>query len=125
MTKQYESPTPSVDPAAAAFLQSLANTNLLADYGYFTETVIMGVVGAALVGVSIGLWRLHAWNWRRAMIVVGIVLVFNLWSYFRGNHTVITTVALLVDILVVFYLIQPEVRRLFIDQPKDDLPHLT
>ena len=88
-----------------------------------TELILIGVAGAVLVWVAQGLWRFNPWAWRWTMITMGVFLVINLWNYFRMNQAWTSTLSLVIDILIVFYLVQPEVRRLYIDKPKDgDIP---
>lgn len=73
-------------------------------------SVGMAVLNLAL---AIGMWQLRPWAWRLTIITAGVLLVLDLWGYFSTDRTLQRTIALLINVVIVFYLAQPDVRRLF------------
>lgn len=70
----------------------------------------MGLLNLAL---AIGMWQLRPWAWRLTIITAGVLLLNDLWGYFSTDRTLSRTLGLLVNVLIVFYMAQPDVRRLF------------
>lgn len=99
-------------------------SGILGSLGVITEMLVLGIGGAVMVWVAVGLWRFSPWAWRWTMITIGVLLIINLWNYFGDSEGRASTFALIIDVAIVFYLVQPEVRRLYIDKPKIDThPH--
>ncbi|MDX1435393.1 MAG: hypothetical protein R3335_01185 [Anaerolineales bacterium] len=76
---------------------------------YYTY-VGWGLVIALVLGV-IGMLRLRRWGWVLTMVITGLGLIFSIWSYFEGNFNY---VAMIVNIMIVFYLNQRDVQAPFI-----------
>ena len=72
-------------------------------------SILLAIV---LIGVIIGLWRYRRWAWFAAMVLQGIALIVGIWQYFHGGTPYIN---LLLNTLIVFYLNQRDVRRIFED----------
>jgi len=73
------------------------------------------VLVAALLLAVIGLVRQKRWGWTLTMILTGLGLAYNIWSYFQGNPYYI---AMAVYIIIVFYLNQREVQSSFIERSR-------
>ena len=114
--------------AVEAILQVLAALGLfgLSVAGLF-ETPYTGA-GAALMAIGItvfiigfvqlivaaGLWNMHRWAWLVAVIVAWVDVVFDVIGGVAGTHTLTATVwSLVIPIVVLVYLYQPTVKRLF------------
>lgn len=68
------------------------------------------VVAVLLLLVVWGLWRLKYWAWFSTMVLTGIALIFGIWQYWHGATPY---ASLLINALIVFYLNQNDLRRLF------------
>jgi hypothetical protein len=68
------------------------------------------VIVLLLIAIVIGLWQLRYWAWYATMLLTGIQLVLGIWRYFHGGEPYLT---LLLNALIVFYLNQRELRRIF------------
>lgn len=93
---------------------------LLSGFGIMAKIVVTLVFAVGIIWVATMLWRLQPWAWRRAMLVMGLLLVLQIWTYLNHSETIFTTLGLALDVIAVYYLIQADVRRLFIDPPKAD-----
>lgn len=67
-----------------------------------------------ILWVSFGLFRMKAWAWLFAMTLQGVVLLVNLFSYFRGRANYFS---MALSIVIVFCLNQAEVRQAFKARP--------
>lgn len=78
--------------------------------------LLLSVVNIAfailLVVIIIGLWRYQYWAWFGTMVLTGIALIVGIWQYLNGGTPYAT---LLVNALIVFYLNQRDLRRIFED----------
>ncbi len=81
--------------------------------------LFMGVLNLAL---AVGMWRLRPWAWRLTIITAGVLLVIDLWGYFESDRNILESLGLLLNILIVFYLAQTDVRRLFAATLPGDAP---
>jgi len=63
-----------------------------------------------LVLAVIGLLLLRRWGWILTMILTGIFLFLTIWSYFQGSPNF---VAMVIDLVIVFYLNQRDVQAPF------------
>ena len=87
----------------------------LLDTVHATVIAIESVVLAVLFLVAaVGLWQMRPWAWRFTMIYLGVLLIFSLWNQLNGERSLITSIGLLLNIFIVFYLIQGDVRALFV-----------
>ncbi len=68
------------------------------------------VLGSAGLVVALGLFRMRRWAWYGVMILTGVNLLLGIWQYFRGGQPFFD---LLLNSLIVFYLNQRDVQRLF------------
>lgn len=77
-----------------------------------TAFIILGVI---LIVSAVGLWRFRPWAWRLTMILVGLLIIYGLWVEFSGGRELANAIGLLVNIFIVFYLVQGDVRGLFVE----------
>jgi hypothetical protein len=63
-----------------------------------------------LIVIIVGLWQLRYWAWYATMVLTGISLIAGIWQYFHGGSPYVT---LAFSAVIVFYLNQREVRRIF------------
>ena len=89
------------------------------------EQVVMelALVGATvlLFVAALGLWLLRPWAWQMNMIILGFYLVIDLWTHYSTQGGMVNDASLLLNILIVFYLVQKDVRMLFINQPAGEV----
>jgi uncharacterized membrane protein (DUF2068 family) len=71
------------------------------------------LIAVVLIFIIIGLWRYQYWAWFATMVVTGIALILGIWQYFHGGSPYVN---LLINSLVVLYLNQRDLRRIFEDQ---------
>ncbi len=83
---------------------------LMLQYGLFPIYIIFEVV------IIFGLWRLERWAWLLLMIQVGLSILIDIWGYFHGNPTYLT---MLLNVIVVFYLNQQDVQRIFVSKGRE------
>lgn len=110
----------------AALLATLLYT-LMAGEGLSTLQIITEVLLSALllgliillIVAAIGLWLLRPMAWALNMIVMGFLLIIGLWFHFSEESGLTNDAGLLLNVLIVFYLVQPEVRALFVSRPVD------
>ena len=72
--------------------------------------VIRLASAAGFFAVSIGIWTLRRWAWVALMIVVGMALGEGILRYFGREPRYLT---MLLNVLIVFYLNQRSMQRLF------------
>jgi len=68
-----------------------------------------------LLIAAIGMWLLKPWAWQWNMMVMGFLLVTGLWIHFTSASSLTNDITLLLNIMIVFYLVQSDIRELFID----------
>ncbi len=77
---------------------------------------IVGVVSAVInLIVAYGLLALKRWAWVLALIGVGITVVSGIMGLFSGGFVAVCCgiIGLIIPAAIVYYLLQPEVRRAF------------
>ncbi len=62
-------------------------------------------------GAAIGLWRGRRWAWYLTMLLLAATMSFDIWDYLHGRPSYLS---MLLNVLMVFYLNQQEVRSLFV-----------
>jgi hypothetical protein len=82
------------------------------------SALILGLI-ILLIVAAIGLWLLRPMAWALNMIVMGFLLIIGLWFHFSEQSDLTNDAGLLLNVLIVFYLVQPEVRALFVSRPVD------
>jgi hypothetical protein len=80
---------------------------LLLQYNFFPVFIIFELV------IIFGLWRLERWAWMLLMIQVGLSILIDIWGYFHAQPTYLT---MLLNVIVVFYLNQQDVQRVFVSK---------
>jgi len=76
---------------------------------YLISMISLAVIGFHLV-LIFGLLWLRRWAWVLVMVQVGVIMVFDLWSYFNGAALYFSMVT---SVVMVFYLNQREVQQAF------------
>jgi hypothetical protein len=75
----------------------------------FMSLISLGVIVFRLV-LIFGLLWLHRWAWVLVMVQVGVLMIFDLWSYFGGEPAYFSMIT---NVVMVFYLNQGEVQLAF------------
>jgi hypothetical protein len=82
---------------------------LLAIYGIFSL-----VLAVAWIAFGIGAWTLKPWAWMLGLILVGISIVLAIVSVIAGWSTIGgQLIGLVIDAVIVYYLMTPEVKQAF------------
>lgn len=68
--------------------------------------------------IAYGLWKYKRWAWVATMAYVGIGMSGQLWAHFFGKPDYLY---MLMDVLIVFYLNQSDVQKIFSEAPKKRL----
>jgi hypothetical protein len=88
-----------------------------ADILALSVTLALLVVASITLAATWGLWSLKPWAWQLNMIIMGFLLLINIWGHFASvENRIQTDVTLALNIITVFYLIQGDVRDLFAQQ---------
>ena len=99
--------------------------------GLMTTEIPMNILGAEqvlgviflfgitllLLTAALGLWLLRPWAWQMNMIILGFYLIINLYTDNNKVGILGNDVTMLLNILIVFYLVQKDVRLLFVHKP--------
>lgn len=87
---------------------------------FFSDTQLLVLINMAIIAVLMttiaGLWFRVRQAWVAAMLLVGIGLVYNIWSYLEGAPLYLN---MLIHVIVVFYLNERGVRLAF-DPPRPE-----
>jgi hypothetical protein len=80
------------------------------------STIFAALVLSILMLTALwGLWTLKPWAWQMNMILMGFLLIGGLWIHFtQSEGRFFNDLEMALNIVTVFYLIQGEVRALFI-----------
>ena len=89
--------------------------DLLSEVLGATFALALAGLAVLLLIAAIGLWLLRPWAWRLNMMLMGLLLVLGLWTHFTSASSLIGDLELLLNIMIVFYLVQNDVRELFVD----------
>jgi hypothetical protein len=76
-------------------------------YNYLVLLEIIGAIAAAT-----GLWAGRRWAWYLTMLVLAGTMTTDMWRFIHGQPEYIS---MLINVLMVFYLNQQEVRSLFME----------
>jgi len=85
--------------------------------------IVVIAVSILLLVSAYGLWKLRPWAWRLNLLLMGFALVFGLWTQYNHRRELLNTLTMLLNIIIVFYLVMPDVRALFISK-KQEIPTL-
>lgn len=83
------------------------------------DRVLRLLIAGGFLFVAVGIWTLRRWAWVALMIAVGLGLGEGLIRYARGDPRYVT---MLINVLIVFYLNQHGVQRLFRHEPAARTP---
>lgn len=86
---------------------------LSSDFRFVLIALILAVVRPM---TALGLWRLRHWGWTTAMVMTGLFLITDLLQYFTDrpdNHFALLYASMLVNVIIVFYLNQRNIRDIF------------
>ncbi|MBX6364302.1 MAG: hypothetical protein IRZ00_10580 [Gemmatimonadetes bacterium] len=83
------------------------------------DRVVRLLTAGGFLVVAVGIWTLRRWAWVALMITVGLGLGEGLFRYARGEPRYVT---MLINVLIVFYLNQRSVQRLFRHDPAARTP---
>jgi hypothetical protein len=72
--------------------------------------VIVLLIGLLYLAVAYGVWKGRSWSWMLGMIVSIIAIVFGVLGL-SGGISVSSIISLALPIVVVYFLMQPEVKR--------------
>jgi hypothetical protein len=89
--------------------------NLLSEVVGVTFALAEAGLAVLLLIAVIGLWLLRPWAWRLIMMIIGVLLVLDLWTHFTSASSLLGDLELLLNIMIVIYLVQNDVRELFVD----------
>ncbi len=79
--------------------------------------LFMVALTLVLFVAALGLWLLRPWAWQMNMIILGFYLIIDLWNHNSETAGLGNDATLLLNILIVFYLVQKDVRTLFNSEP--------
>lgn len=104
--------------AGGGLIVGVANSSILASYGYSMFNGIIAVIGgfAIVIGlfaifVGWGMWNGKGWAWILAVVLYGLGALFGLIGLVGGGYSGI--VGLLIDILLLWYMFRPHVKAYF------------
>jgi hypothetical protein len=81
-----------------------------------TLSVIQLVLGIASIAFGVGLWQMAEWAWAATLVLRGLDVVgwIALWmQYGRAVNSFRAVIALIIDGVIIIYLLQPDVRKVF------------
>lgn len=93
---------------------NLTDVPVLEDVAYGAIIVGAAAIAALDFIAAVGLWRLRPWAWRLTMLFLGGQLLVGLWAHFNNGPAITQSLGLLLNILIVFYLVQGDVRAIFV-----------
>jgi hypothetical protein len=77
--------------------------------------VISLALGIAAIAFGVGIWQLQEWAWAGTLVLEGLDAISRLYLLFRGGagSAFGRIVGLILNIVIIVYLLQPDVRRVF------------
>jgi hypothetical protein len=109
----------SVMAATILFLFAGQGSGMLLQIPELLLTILMFVIALLLLAAAIGLWLMRPMAWTLNMIIMGFLLIVGLWIHFTDQAGLVNDAGILLNVLIVFYLVQPDVRALFVSRPAD------
>jgi len=97
----------SINPQLS--INELQLMNSITNYYQFSVLLILGATIQLII--AIGLWRLQRWAWLLLIIWIGLQMISNLWEYFNFRH--LQALSMIIDVIIVFYMNQREVKKAF------------
>jgi hypothetical protein len=82
---------------------------LVAGFG-FVFGIILLVIGLLYAAISYGVWKGRPWSWMLGVVVSIIAIVFGVLGL-SGGISLSSIISLALPIAVVYFLMQPEVKR--------------
>jgi uncharacterized membrane protein (DUF2068 family) len=83
---------------------------LLEKVGPVQSQVLSLIIIVFYLAIALGLWRLQRWAWVLLMIWQGFLLAADIWGRISGNPSYLT---MLINVIIVFYINQREVKKAF------------
>lgn len=71
------------------------------------------IVGVAQIIFGVGLWQLRQWAWALGVALQSFTLLGSLGGLFTGAFTVQSLISIAISGAILFYLLNPRVRKLF------------
>ena len=71
------------------------------------------VAGVAQIIFGVGLWQLRGWAWTLGVVIESLTLLGALGGLFTGALTVQSLITIVISGTILFYLLNPRVRKLF------------
>ncbi len=75
--------------------------------------LIFMIIGIAQIIFGVGLWQLRGWSWTLGVIIESLTLLGALGGLFTGAFTVQSAISIVISGAILFYLLNPRVRKLF------------
>jgi hypothetical protein len=97
----------SINPQLS--INELQLMNNITNYYQFSILLILGVIIQLVI--AIGLWGLQRWAWLLLILWIGLEMILNLWQYFNFQH--LQALSMIIDVIIVFYMNQREVKKAF------------
>jgi uncharacterized membrane protein len=82
---------------------------------YAVDVLALVLVFVVNLVCAIGLWRRRRWAWYLTMLQLGAFMLADLYSYFTNSPVRDYAWSMLLNVMMVFYLNQRDVRALFMD----------
>jgi hypothetical protein len=82
---------------------------VVAGFGFIFGVILL-VIGLLYAAISYGVWKGRSWSWMLGLVVSIIAIVFGVLGL-SGGISVSSIISLALPIAVVYFLMQPEVKR--------------
>ncbi|MDD1758952.1 MAG: hypothetical protein LUQ22_09510 [Methanotrichaceae archaeon] len=83
---------------------------LLEKAGPAQSRVLLLIITVFELAIAVGLWRLQRWAWVLLMIWQGCIMATDIWGGINGNPRYL---AMFINVIIVFYINQREVKKAF------------
>ena len=81
--------------------------------------LVLIAISVLLLVSAYGLWKLRPWAWRLNLVLMGFSLVIGLWTHYNHRRELLNALSMLLNIIIVFYLVMPDVRALFVSKEQE------